>query len=460
MRASWLMVLACVAQAQAPMSPSDALRRAIRDTTLANGLTVIAIENHAVPLVTVDVTVKTGSFTQAPGDEGVPHLYEHMLFKSFTADNGRAFQQEVGRLDGQYNGSTSEESVNYWVMVPSENLGEALGLMAQLVRDPVFTDDDLLNERLVVLDEVHRDLSDPLALVERQVDQQLWTTSWGRKNPLGDTAALMAATPKTLTQIFRRYYVPNNAAVVVSGDMTATQVFAGARSHFGRWARRPDPFVAAPVPPIAPLSKSAAVILEGDVRDVVLFMKWQGPSVTENPTATYAADVLSTILDASGSTFQATLVDNGLFSSCSIDYLTLAHVGPITLVAHTSLDSLAPALTALWDRVSRLGSFGAFTDEELADAREARRVAAAFELDDGNGMAHTAAYWWSVAGLDYFKDYTDSLQSIDRAAIDRFVQRYIAHRPFVVGMLVPKGQGQAVRAVIAGILPQLQVTAQ
>jgi zinc protease len=454
MRASLLILVACVAHAQSP------LRRAMRDTTLANGLTVIAVENHAVPLVTVDVTVKTGAFTQAPGDEGVPHLFEHMLFKSFVTDNGRAFQQEVGRLDGQYNGSTTEESVNYWVMVPSANLDDAMGLLAQLVRDPVFTDDDLTNERLVVLDEFHRDVSNPIEQLDRQVDQKLWTTSWGRKNPLGDTAAIMAATPKHLTQIFRRYYVPNNTAVVVSGDATAAQVFGGARTHFGHWSRQPDPFAGSPIPPIAPLPKSTAVILEGDVRDVVLFMKWQGPSVTDDRPDTYAADVLDAILDASGSTFQQTLVDNGLFSSCSIGYLTLAHVGPITLVAHTSVDSLTPALTALWDRLSALGTFSAFTDEELVDAREARRVAAAFELDDAMGIAHTTAAWWSVVGLDYFEDYTDSLQSVDRAAIDRYVQRYITNRPLVIGLLVPKGQGKALHAMIANVLTQLQVTTQ
>src|SRR5579871_3111384 len=125
MRLRLICLLALAAQAQAQTSPAEALRRAVHDTTLANGMEVIAIENHAVPLVTIAVVVKTGAFTQEPGDEGVPHLFEHMLFKSYIDDNQHTFQMEIGRLDAEYNGATSEENVNYWVMLPSSNFDDA-----------------------------------------------------------------------------------------------------------------------------------------------------------------------------------------------------------------------------------------------------------------------------------------------------------------------------------------------
>ena len=455
MRSSSLVLLALAINAQAQTSPSDALRNAVHDTTLENGLTVIAIENHAVPLATVVVAFKAGAFTQEKGDEGVPHLFEHMLFKSYIDDDRRTWPQEAGHLDAEYNGQTGDEEVSYWVLLPSSNLDEAMGALAQLVRDPVFTQDNLDRERIVVFDEFNRDASNPIYLVERAVDQRLWTTSWGRKNPLGEGPAISAATTKRLNEIFHRYYVPNNAAVVVSGDVIPAKVFGSARNHFGHWRRAPDPFTHAPVPAMTPLPKSGGVIVEGDVRDVVLFLKWQGPSVTEQRQDTYAADVLSTILNSPGSSFQQQLIDNGLFSSCTVGYYTLAHVGPISLTAHTSVDSLAPALNALWGQLRALTAGTAFTDEELADARQARRVQAAFEMDNGTGIAHTAAFWWGVAGLDYFRDYTDRLQSVERPAIDAYVRRYLTNRPVVAGVLVPKGRGEALRPIIAQFLGDL-----
>src|SRR5581483_5055521 len=117
--------------ARAQTSPADALRRALHDTTLENGLTVVAVENHAVPLVTIDITFKTGAFTQEPGDEGVPHLFEHMLFKSYIDDSRATWPMEAGRLDAEYNGTTSDErsttgcfcrrriSTMPWAMSPS-----------------------------------------------------------------------------------------------------------------------------------------------------------------------------------------------------------------------------------------------------------------------------------------------------------------------------------------------------
>ncbi|HZS60037.1 MAG TPA: pitrilysin family protein [Gemmatimonadaceae bacterium] len=444
--------------ARAQTSPADALRRALHDTTLENGLTVVAVENHAVPLVTIDITFKTGAFTQEPGDEGVPHLFEHMLFKSYIDDSRATWPMEAGRLDAEYNGTTSDERVNYWVLLPSSNFDDAMGDVAQLVRDPIFTQDNLSAERLVVFDEFNRDASNPMYLIERAVDERLWTTSWGRKNPLGEAQSISAANTKRLNDIFHRYYVPNNAVVAVSGDVTPAQVFKSARTHFGHWRRAADPFVT-PVPAIAALPRSAGVIMEGDVRDVVLVLKWQGPSVTDPDQRqdTYAADVLSTILDAPGSTFQERLVDNGLFSSCSIGYLTLGHVGPIELIAHSSVDSLTPALNALVGQLMDLASGGGFTDEEITDARQERRVGAAFEMDDATAIAHTAAFWWSVAGLDYFRDYTDRLESVERPALQRYVNRYMNNRPVVAGILVPKGRSAQLKPVLAQFLDRLKV---
>src|SRR5215472_14676198 len=98
-----------------------------------------------------------------------------------------------------------------------------------------------------------------------------------------------------------------------------------------------------------------------------------------------------------------------------------------------------------------------FTDEELNDARQARRVQAAFEMDNGTDIAHTAAFWWSTAGLDYYRDYTDHLQSVQRPAIDRYVNTYMGNRPFVVGVLVPKGRSGQLKPLLVQFLETLKV---
>jgi zinc protease len=426
------------------------LARVVHDTTLANGLEVISVENHSVPLVTLMVVVHTGAFTQESGQVGVPHLFEHMLFKSYNA-NGRTWDEAMHPLDiAGDNGETGDESVRYYIVLPSDKADDGLAALAELVRDPSFSKDDLNRERQVVFDEINRDNSEPEHWLSDEVEQRLWTTAWDRKNALGD-ATLAAVNTGLLDRVFHRYYVPNNAALIISGDVGTDQAFKLANKRFGHWKREPDPFAgfSAVTPP--PVTHSHAIINEHDVTDVLVHIEWQGPSTSIDAPSTYAADVLSSILNASGGTFQEHLVDSGLFTSCSISYLTREHVGPITLTAHLSVDSVPRALAALTAELQHLDTPKAFTDEELDDARQTRPVETALLLEHRTDIAGEIADFWSSAGFSYFVSYADELNAVTRPQIDTYVRRYL-HAPMVVGLLAPRNAGTALRPALAAFL--------
>jgi len=378
-----------------------------------------------------------------------------MLFRSFAGLNDASFGQTASLLDGIYNGTTQYEEVTYFVTLPSTFLDQGMDMMAQLVRDPVFTQETLDEERPIVLNEFDRDRSDPVYRLQLQVEQQLWGERWGRKNPLGEADAISKATPRLLRDIYRRYYVPNNAAVVVSGDVTPRQVFAEAQRRFGSWNRASDPFVAHPIPPTPPLPHNIAVTLDDDVQEVTLRIEWQGPSASADRADTYAADVLGSIVNDRGSTFQRHLVDSGLFASVGLSYLTLNHVGPITLFATTTIDSLPHALEALNREISNLDQPDAFSDDELANSKRARAVDAAFELDHPTGIAHTVGYWWSIAGLEYYRTYTARMATVTRPDLRRYARRYICESPAVVGVLVPRGTRPAAQPAIDRFVREL-----
>src|SRR5947207_3344398 len=134
----WRLVaptLAALAGATAPAHAQDSsLARLIHRTRLENGLDVITVENDAVPLATVLVAVRNGAFTQDSADQGMAHLYEHLLFRSF-GNGPDAFAIEVTRLNGAYNGATSQEVVYYHLTVPSRNVEKGIKLIARLVRE-------------------------------------------------------------------------------------------------------------------------------------------------------------------------------------------------------------------------------------------------------------------------------------------------------------------------------------
>ncbi|HEU6450466.1 MAG TPA: pitrilysin family protein [Gemmatimonadaceae bacterium] len=453
-----LAIAAYVANAPALRAQRATLESIIHRQTLDNGMDVVVVENHAVPIATVEVVVKTGAMSQTPDDQGVPHLFEHMLFKGYRGSGGRPFLQETATLHAGYNGTTSQEQVTYYLTLPSSHTDDAVRVLAHLVRDPHFEKDDLNTERFVVLGEFRRNVSDPRFHLQNEVSQLLWGSEWPRKNTLGDQVALLAVTPEHLKTIFDRYYIPNNAALVVSGDVDPTKVFAAAADRFGSWERAPDPYKAFPVPPMPPLTKSDAVVVTGDVNEITIEIQWPGPSVRSNTVDTYAADVFSAYVDDEQSQLQKRLVDSGIFHTASFGYQTLDHTGPISFYGTASMDKLAAALTVLQAELMTMRADDYFDPELLKVVEKRRSVATAFELEESVGLAHTVGYWWSVAGLDYYMDYTDNLSKRSPSDLSGFVTRYLGDKPFVIGVLAPEKEAPRVRAFLAQYLEMVSAS--
>jgi len=447
-----LAIGAAGATARPAMAQRATLERITHHDTLANGLEVIVVENHSVPLATVEVVVRAGAMIQQAEDQGVPHLYEHMLFKGYRGSADRDFIHTAAELKAAYNGGTSDETVSYYMFLPSSNVSGAIDVLADLVREPRFDNDELARERFVVLSEFQRDMSQPTFALSRAVDKRLWGDGFIRKNTIGDQTALLTVTPDHLDEIFHRYYIPNNAALVVTGDVSAPAVFQMAHHAFDGWKRRPDPFAAHPVAPMPPLARSLAVVVTGDVSDVTIEIAWQGPGVRKQPDASYAADVLADLLNDDHSGFHRRLVDTGIFQSLTFGYNTLANTGPIVLRGVTTAQRLAGSLTVLAAELREMSDSGYFSATDLEIAKKRRAVSTELGLEEGIGLAQTVGYFWSVAGLDYHLGYVDNLSTRSLSDVRQFVQTYMTGKPFVIGALTTDKESDAIAKILVQYL--------
>ena len=123
---------------------------------------MIVVENHGVPLATVEVNVKNGAFTQNPEFAGLAHMYEHMFFKANAQlPEPDAFIERASELGAVFNGTTQEERVNYYMTLPADSLAGGLRLMTAALREPRFLREELERERQVVLGEYDRHESSP-----------------------------------------------------------------------------------------------------------------------------------------------------------------------------------------------------------------------------------------------------------------------------------------------------------
>ncbi|MCU0627251.1 MAG: insulinase family protein [Gemmatimonadaceae bacterium] len=449
----WLTAgLALALAAGALPAQRTELERIIRRQVLRNGLEVIVVENHGIPIATVELNVKNGAFTQSPQYEGLAHMYEHMFFKASKAyPNADAFSQRAAELGARFNGTTQEERVNYYVTLPSDSLRGGMLLIANAVRGPLFLPDELAQEKEVVLGEYDRNEASPGFALQQAMTAALYPGQTSRKNTIGSREVLRNVTPQQMRTIQQKYYIPNNSALIVTGDVAPARVFALADSAFGSWERGPDPFTVDPIPPIPALAKSSAVISEAPVGAVSVLIQWQGPSVRKDKAATYAADVFSDALNTRGSRFQRALTDNGLWQGVLVNYYTLDQVGPITISGQTTPENLKAALAALWREIEKLDDPGYFTAGELEAVKAQRGTESQFGIEKTSELTHTIGFWWAVADLDYFLGYVDTMAQQTPADLQRYAATYIVGKPSVTGVLISPADRARLRLTDADV---------
>lgn len=428
------------------------LERVIKRTVLRNGLEVIAVENHGIPIATVELNVRNGAFTQRPEYEGLAHMYEHMFFKASKAyPNAEAFGQRAAELGARYNGTTQEERVNYYLSLPSDSVKGGMRLIADAVRGPLFLPGELAQEKEVVLGEYDRNEASPGFEITQKLSEALYPNAASRKNTIGNRDVLRTVTPDKMRFIQNRYYVPNNMALIVTGDINPAQIFAFADSLLGDWPRGADPFVVDPIPPIPPLPGASAIISEADVGAVTVLIQWQGPSVRKDRASTYAADVFSDALNTKGSRFQRLLTDSGLWTAIGVNYYTLDQVGPITISGQTTPAKLNDALVALWREIEKLDDPGYFSASELQAVKSQRGTENQFGIEKTSELTHTIGFWWAVADLDYFMGYVDNMARQTPPDLQRYAAQFIVGKPSVTGVLINRQDRVRLKLTVADV---------
>ena len=400
---------------------------------LPNGLEVIILEDHSIPLVTIELAVRNGSYTEPPELNGLSHLYEHMFFKQNRAiANAEEYLRTIGKMGIAYNGTTREEVVDYYFTAISPNLRTAMRFMKDASRYPLFDEREFGREKQVVMGEIDRNESNPFFYLSKEMNTRLFFKFPSRKNPLGSRETVSAATTEMMRLIQQRYYVPNNSALVVTGDVNPTEVFKMAQELYGDWSRRDkDPFVEFPLVEHPPLPRSEGQVIVQPVQNVIISIGWHGPSIGKDNPSTYAADVFSFILRQPNSRFQKNLVDSGLVTGVDLSYYTQRNIGPIALVAQTTPDKARAAIKALYEEVAHFNDQDYYTDEQLQNAKALLEADDLYSREKLSDYTHTLSFWWASTGLDYFRGYLPRLRATSRADISRYVTTYIQGKPRV-----------------------------
>tara|TARA_R110001583_G_scaffold195118_2_gene369486 strand:+ start:2869 stop:4254 length:1386 start_codon:yes stop_codon:yes gene_type:complete len=417
------------------------------ETTFANGMKVIVKEDRRAPSVVHMVWYRTGSMDEPEGVSGVAHVLEHLMFKGTKTLKAGEFNKRVAAVGGRDNAFTSKDYTAYFQQVPPSHLGQMMTLEADRMRNLVITDGEFARERAVVQEERRLRTDDqPRALVYEQLMSTAFQAHPYRRPVIGWMSDLEAMKAEDARTWYRRWYAPNNAYLVVVGDVDHKSVFEMAREHYGKIKANPLPERRISAEPEQQGPRSAVVKAPAELP--YLAMAWKVPAL-RNPDAdrdAYALQVLAAILDGyDGARLNSRLVrDSRIAMSAGAGYDGTGR-GPSLFyldgvpAAGQSMESLETALRAELQRIRDEG----VSEAELNRVKTQALASKVYKRDSLMGQAMEIGYI-EAAGLSWRDDerLLEGLREVTADEVRSVAQRYFSDDTLSIARLDPLPVGK------------------
>ncbi|HET7758004.1 MAG TPA: pitrilysin family protein, partial [Steroidobacteraceae bacterium] len=408
--------------------------------TLGNGLRVVVVRNALAPVVATSINYLAGSDESPAGFPGTAHALEHMMFRGSPGLSADQLADIGSVLGGNFNADTREGLTQYLFTVPAEDLDVALHIEALRMRALLDTPRDWNEERGAIEQEVAQDLSEPGYVLYSKVRARLFAGTPYAHDALGTRPSFDKTTAAMLRDFHRRWYAPNNAILVIAGDVDPPTTLSAVKRLFGdirpkTLPRRP----AVRLRPVTPASFTVDTDRPSGTLMIALRTPW--PHSADFAALEVLADVLSNHrLDLYG------LVPAGkaLAAEFSLDPLPEAGIA-YALVSFTAGDdpaALTREVRAILERVARQG-----VPPELVEAAKLQeRSDAQFQR---NSIGELAAVWSDALALWGLESPDDDLARIERvtvADVNRVAREYLDLAHAVTGIMLPRGSGKPVVA--------------
>lgn len=437
---AWAATLALLACGADPPRPPATLTDELTRQTLDNGLEVVVVRRRTSPIVVAQAALRAGASVEDSASDGYAHLLEHMVFEGCAEiPDATAFRDRLRELGARFNGATSADRVVYSYHLPTHRVSQGLALMSSALRTPQIDEAALAREIEVVLAEFDLYAQNWESAAWGRLYKLLFSDHPYRQDPLGTRAIVEGATREALLELHSRYYLPNNALVVLAGDVEPQQGLQLVREHFGTWEPGPDAFAASAGFEHTPLVRNAAAIATAPVSDARLLVAWQGPGARTDPRGSRAAAVLSMITFLSDHSFRR-LVGAPAVLSAGLTYDRAPGTGALVIELRIGRGYEREAVDMLREELSGLALAGDIAPHQLEAARAEVWTSRLHSHESAAAAASLITDEWGDAGLD---DYEQSIDDLYRLRIDDVsgvAQRYIHGRPKAIVLLTTEDQ--------------------
>ncbi len=404
-------------------SHTTALGNELTISELENGLTVIHEHDDSIPLVAIDIWLRAGSGHETISTNGVSHFIEHLVFARTNKYAPGEMDIEIETLGATLDARTSKDWVHYSTTVRKEHYNKAISILSEILTNARFDEEDIKNERYVIMDELAKKFSDPM-----RVSRDILATKLYGDHPYsfpieGSPSAISKITRDDILDYYKSRYIPSNTALVVVGDIDNTSVI---ESTSGLFSDRASAEQLSQIPVVkAPANIEKTTIKKAFPLFDYVATGYLAPAA-DNQKDVCAVDLLLTHLGLGYySWLKSELIANGLAQDASTGFLTQRESGLISIVAKTAPGDTLPALDAITSKISSIKTDG-ISVEDLQLAKRSLLGDYAFQRETLIGRATSYGFIWATSGTQEIGKYMQCVNSISVQDIKEAAKTYLA----------------------------------
>jgi zinc protease len=407
---------------------------------LKNGLSVLLMENHKAPVVSVQMWVKTGSADEAKGEEGISHFIEHLVFKGTEKFGVGEIASTVEASGGELNAYTSFDQTVFYVNISREFGDVAMNVISEMMGFPEFDSTEIDNEREVVLEEIKRSNDSP----GRQASRLLFSTVF-KKHPygipvIGYDKIIKKVSRKTLVDYYHGRYNPKNMHLVVAGDFDPKTMQKQIEENFGRIGSFKTRGVKRKTEP----KQTAARIKVSQTRfeEAQFHLAFRIPGAKHKDIA--ALDVLAMILGQGESSrlYGKMRLEKPLTNSVGAGTFTPKDVGLFTISGSLNVEQIDGAFKALGEELERIASAPPSADE-MNRAITNLESEEFYSMETIEGVARKAGSFENLMGdYAYFQKFLKQIYALKPEDILKAARKYLSPQQMTIVLMTPRNEKQ------------------
>lgn len=403
---------------------------------LKNGQTVVIDEIHSNPIVTIDTWVKTGSINETDKNNGISHFLEHLFFKGTEKNPYGVFDRVLESKGAINNAATSKDFTHYYITIPSKYFDLALEMHADMLQNPAIPSDELEKERLVVLEEIYKDINSPNNKVYNNLIEMMYINHPYKRKVIGSSQVVSNLSREEILDYFNTYYAPSNMVTVIAGDIdTKTALKKVSQEFCSKYKKTPVNKFAKEKQLPSYLKK----VEYDDIQSGYMLIGFRGVNIVDKDA--YALDVLSTILgDGRTSILYRQIKENKqLAFSISASNSTFKDDGIFSISVNFAPENYLKLEDEIFSEIENLKKEGV-TESQVQTAKNMIEHDTYFARESVSNIAQEIGYTFVTTGdTKFYETYLNNIKKVSVNDVNNVIKKYLDKNKSAVSVILPKG---------------------